>query len=81
MLVSQQALVQAQSQTPNNTSLRQSLPANAPVVKIRTVQVITSAVTTLYVKMLLLFISVRLGVLAYHFLACWLVNGVILLLR
>ncbi|XP_048364405.1 transcription initiation factor TFIID subunit 4B [Sphaerodactylus townsendi] len=38
MLVSQQALVQAQSQTPNNTSLRRSLPANASVVKIRTAQ-------------------------------------------
>ncbi|XP_060099855.1 transcription initiation factor TFIID subunit 4B [Heteronotia binoei] len=38
VLVSQQALVQAQSQTLNNTSLRQSLPANAPIVKIRTVQ-------------------------------------------
>nr|XP_056710030.1 transcription initiation factor TFIID subunit 4B [Euleptes europaea] len=38
MLVSQQALVQAQSQTPNNASLRQSLPANAPIVRIRTVQ-------------------------------------------
>ncbi|XP_077208670.1 transcription initiation factor TFIID subunit 4B [Paroedura picta] len=38
MLLSQQALVQAQNQSPNNTSLRQSLPANAPVVKIRTVQ-------------------------------------------
>ncbi|XP_015283278.1 PREDICTED: transcription initiation factor TFIID subunit 4B [Gekko japonicus] len=38
MLVSQQAPVQAQGQAPNNTSLRQSLPANAPIVKIRTVQ-------------------------------------------
>ncbi|XP_054841210.1 transcription initiation factor TFIID subunit 4B [Eublepharis macularius] len=38
MLVSQQALVQAQSQTPNNTSSRQSLPTNAPTVKVRTVQ-------------------------------------------
>lgn len=42
MLVSQQALVQAQNQTPNNTSLRWTLPANSPVVKIQTPQVVVA---------------------------------------
>ncbi|XP_061453478.1 transcription initiation factor TFIID subunit 4B isoform X2 [Rhineura floridana] len=38
MLVSQQALAQAQSQSRNNASVRQSLPTNMPAVKMQTVQ-------------------------------------------
>ncbi|KAJ6662154.1 hypothetical protein lerEdw1_012619 [Lerista edwardsae] len=38
MLVSQQALVQAQSQTQKNASVRQSVPTNASTFKIRPVQ-------------------------------------------
>ncbi|KAJ7338762.1 hypothetical protein JRQ81_012664 [Phrynocephalus forsythii] len=38
ILVSQQALVQTQNQIPNNTSIRWSVPANSPAVKIQTPQ-------------------------------------------
>ncbi|XP_053252314.1 transcription initiation factor TFIID subunit 4B isoform X2 [Podarcis raffonei] len=38
MLLSQQALAQVQSQSQKNSIVRQSLPANAPTVKIQTVQ-------------------------------------------
>ncbi|XP_063155285.1 transcription initiation factor TFIID subunit 4B [Candoia aspera] len=38
MLVSQQALLQAQSQALNNTSVRWSIPLNAPTIKIQPVQ-------------------------------------------
>nr|XP_020641393.1 transcription initiation factor TFIID subunit 4B isoform X2 [Pogona vitticeps] len=38
MLVAQQALMQAQNQTPNNTGIRWSTPANSPAVKIQTPQ-------------------------------------------
>ncbi|XP_062985899.1 transcription initiation factor TFIID subunit 4B [Elgaria multicarinata webbii] len=38
MLVSQQALMQAQNQTQNNTTVSWSIPTNAPTVKIQTVQ-------------------------------------------
>ncbi|CAI5779618.1 transcription initiation factor TFIID subunit 4B [Podarcis lilfordi] len=38
MLLSQQALAQVQSQSQKNPIVRQSLPANAPTVKIQTVQ-------------------------------------------
>ncbi|XP_034285530.1 transcription initiation factor TFIID subunit 4B [Pantherophis guttatus] len=38
MLISQQALLQAQSQTSNNTSVRCSIPPTAPTIKIQPVQ-------------------------------------------
>lgn len=40
MLISQQALLQAQSQTSNNTSVKCSIPPAVPTIKIQPVQVI-----------------------------------------